>query len=108
MKDVHDRLYAVLSNAHRRHLLFTLLENNPHTEVPSDLDAPPDAALADDMSRIKYHHIHLPKLADNGFIEWSPGTDRVERGPRFDEIKPALELLAAHHEELQNSEVLKK
>jgi hypothetical protein len=97
----HDRLYDVLSNVHRRHLLFALLRKNPQTELPSDLDSPPDTG--EYTTRVEYHHCHLPKLADTGFIEWSPGTDRVERGPRFDDIRPILELLAAHHEDLSTS-----
>jgi hypothetical protein len=108
MKNIYDNLYDVLSNVHRRRLLFTLLVSTPQTQVLRNLDTPPDTALADDTKRIEYHHVHLPKLADNGFIEWSPDTDRIERGPRFDEIKPALELLAAHHEGVQDSEVLYK
>lgn len=90
----------MLSNVHRRHLLFALLEKNPLTELPSDLDTPPETVTTDETTRIEYHHCHLPKLTDKGFIEWSPGANRVERGPRFDDIRPALELLAAHHEDL--------
>ncbi|WP_243645299.1 hypothetical protein [Natrarchaeobius chitinivorans] len=84
------------------------MENIPRTQVLSDLDTPPDTALVDETNRIEYDHVHLPKLADYGFIEWSHGTDRVERGPRFDEIEPTLELLAAHHEGLQDSDILQR
>ncbi|WP_255169614.1 hypothetical protein [Natrononativus amylolyticus] len=104
MTKIHDGLYEVLSNPHQRHLLFALLEKNPQTELPGDLDTPPDTGTVDGTARVDYHHIHLPKLADKGFIEWTSGTDRVERGAQFDDIRPALELLAAHHEDLSTGE----
>lgn len=103
MIKIHDGLYDVLSNVHRRHLLFALLEKTPQTESPSDLDTPPDTETADGTTGVEYHHCHLPKLADKGFIEWTPDTDRVERGPRFDDIRSTLELLAAHHEDLSTT-----
>lgn len=45
-------------------------------------------------------HLHLPKLADYEFIEWNKDTHEVTKGPKFDEIRPLLELLATHEDEL--------
>ncbi|WP_254544885.1 transcriptional regulator [Halomarina pelagica] len=44
--------------------------------------------------------VHLPKLADYGFIEWDRNTHEVMKGPKFDEIRPLLELLEAHEDKL--------
>ncbi|MBV0923961.1 hypothetical protein KTS45_07065 [Halomicroarcula limicola] len=46
------------------------------------------------------HHVHLPKLADHGFIEWDRESDEIRRGPNFDRARPLLELLVAHEDEL--------
>jgi hypothetical protein len=45
-------------------------------------------------------HTHLPKLEEAGFIVWHQDTNKVEKGPRFEEIRPLLELIDAHADEL--------
>lgn len=94
-----DECYDALADAQRRRLLVGLLEENPRTDSPIDLDAPPDV-VADDAARIEHRHVHLPKLDDYGFVEWTPSIDCVEKGPRFEEIRPMLETLASHHGQL--------
>jgi hypothetical protein len=39
-------------------------------------------------------------LADYGVIEWNGETHEVLKGSKFEEIRPLLELLAGHEEEL--------
>lgn len=97
-----DELYEVLANVHRRRLLFGLLEENPRTDSPIDIGAPPDAVVADDAARIEHRHVHLPKLDDYGFVEWTPSLNSVETGPRFEEVRPVLEALADHHDLLSH------
>lgn len=38
-------------------------------------------------------HTHLPKLEDAGLVEWDEDAETVSRGPKFEEIEPALRLL---------------
>ena len=45
-------------------------------------------------------HVHLPKLESYGFITWDQTTSEVSKGPNFGEIRPLLEMLAAHEDEL--------
>jgi hypothetical protein len=45
-------------------------------------------------------HVHLPKLVEYGFVVWDEDEHEVEKGPNFDEIRPVLELLNDHAEEL--------
>ena len=45
-------------------------------------------------------HVHLPKLERYGCVEWDRRTKDVAKGPNFEEIRPVLELLEAHDEEL--------
>lgn len=53
-----------------------------------------------DKPAIRLYHIHLPKLAAAGFIEWDREANKVEKGPQFEEIRPLLELMEEHRETL--------
>lgn len=98
MSALSDTLFEVLANEHRRRILFALVELPPN-EPPIYLDAPPDAAGMDPAVTIERQHIHLPKLADYGFIEWHRNLNAVEPGPRFEEHRPVLELLSEYRGE---------
>ncbi|WP_148225486.1 hypothetical protein [Haloterrigena turkmenica] len=100
MSQVHDELYEVVSNVQRRQLLFALLEDSPKPDSPEELDTPPDSTKSEESIRIEYRHVHLPKLDEQGFINWFPKMNYVEQGPKFDEVESTLELLAEHHKEL--------
>nr|WP_233510394.1 MULTISPECIES: hypothetical protein [unclassified Haloferax] len=53
-----------------------------------------------DRLKVELFHIHLPKLADAGFVEWNRHRGSVARGPRFDEIEPLLRFLDENAGEL--------
>jgi predicted transcriptional regulator len=93
MDDVLDSM----ANEQRRTLLVALLEHNPQDDTPL-VDAESDAAAVERL--VTMQHVHLPKLADYGIIEWDRETHEVTKGPKFDEIRPLLELLAEHEDEL--------
>jgi hypothetical protein len=96
-----DTVLDVLANQYRRRVLVALLEHNPQDD--EDPQIPADVNLADeDLETLKIHmtHSHLPKLEDAGFIEWNRDTNAVRKGPRFDEIRPLLELMRDHADEL--------
>jgi hypothetical protein len=42
---------------------------------------------------VALRHVHLPRLAAAGYVEWAPGDSTVARGPRFDAAESVLELL---------------
>lgn len=88
-----------LADIQRRKLLTALLEHNPQDDTPvviADSDGESDAV----ERLIEMQHVHLPKLVDYGFIEWNKETHEVIKGPKFDKIRPLLELLDDHQEEL--------
>ena len=96
-----DTILNVLENQYRRRVLITLLEHNP--QDADDLKIPSDSELADEdleTLRIYMTHTHLPKLEESGFIEGNRDTNSIRKGPNFDEIRPLLELLQNHADEL--------
>lgn len=90
-----DELFRQLANPLRRQLLLTLARN-PDGLATDALAGGPDP----ERTRVALHHIHLPALTDVGYVEWAPGSSTVARGPRFDAVEPALELLREHEERL--------
>lgn len=91
--DCLDRVLSALGHRHRRLILARLFERSPQdveqlipTEGLEDVDP--------EQVAVEIHHSHLPKLADQGFIEREG--DRVRRGPKFEEVAPVIELFDAH------------
>ncbi|WP_449289292.1 DUF7344 domain-containing protein [Natronorubrum tibetense] len=42
---------------------------------------------------VELHHVHLPHLANAGFIEWDQESKRIIRGPQFEDLHPHLVML---------------
>jgi len=94
-----DDMVSALADVQRRKLLVALLEHNPQDDTPVVVaDSESDADAVERL--VTMQHVHLPKLVDYGFIEWNEETHEVTKGPKFDEIRPLLELLDDHEDEL--------
>lgn len=98
-----DVMLDVLSNSRRRRILLAVADHNPRDED----EFTPDEVAADQtddecLERLNtsLQHVHLPKLAERGYIEWEPNTQTVRRGPNFDDIEPLLRLMEEHRDEL--------
>lgn len=95
-----DATFRALSHASRRRILYALTTETPYREdalatVASVADGADRGTLA-----VELRHRHLPLLDRDGFVDWNPETGWVGRGPRFGAIRPLLELLCAHRDEL--------
>lgn len=94
-----EEVLTVLANTHRRRLLVALLECDPQDDVPV-----PERVHAGETSlealRIEMYHTHLPRLEQTGLVRWDRETHTVSWGTRFEEIRPLLELLDEHADEL--------
>lgn len=88
---MNDNMFTALAHAQRRQFLFDLLDHNPQ-ETPRSSPSPREGATRNE-ELVSKHHVHLPKLADYGYIEWDRDAGLVTKGPRFDEIRPLLEFL---------------
>lgn len=94
-----DTILEMMADPSRRRLLVALANHNPQdhdssipaTEISSDDEG--------DHSPLQMIHTHLPKLADAELIEWDRDANQVQKGPRFDEICPLVEMIQAHADE---------
>lgn len=113
-----DTFLQLLADENRRRILFLLCETDsirlPDAILPrgQTLSRRPDgsnsgptsegASGSDERARrqmeIQLHHRHLPKLQRADLIEWDRDTGTVSRGPQFEDIEPALRLLAASND----------
>ena len=94
------RALEMLSDSYRRELLLALLEHNPQNDDdrdPLDIIDPP---LEPEVLEIELFHKHLPKLEDQGVIEWNRDTGKISKGPDWGDIEPLLRLVKDHREEL--------
>ena len=44
-------------------------------------------------ARTRFHHQHLPKLADEAYVQWDPRSQTVSTGPHFVALEPLSWLL---------------
>jgi DNA-binding transcriptional ArsR family regulator len=93
-----DSHLEAISNPERRRLLLALLEATRDSATPIDagaIESDGDERPLD----IQLVHVHLPKLESLGYVasRREHGSDQgrhlVSEGPRFDGIRPLLELL---------------
>ncbi|MDF9744826.1 DUF7344 domain-containing protein [Natrinema salsiterrestre] len=96
MSQPNNDLFDALANEHRRRILFDLVDESRRGESPVAIDVSPGAGASRAAAGIELVHVHLPKLDDYGLIDWTPGTDTVETGPRFSDVRPILEQLSDH------------
>jgi len=101
-------LFEVLSNEYRRRILVILCQQEtvgiPDGVVVRGGAEPQMAQQSDDFVQsekpasqsfeIELTHVHLPKLEEAGYIEWDREAQTASRGPAFEEIEPALRVLA--------------
>ena len=96
---VLDDAFRALADRERRRLLVSLLEKNPQQglQVPEDVH---EDERDLELFQAEMFHSHLPLLEQLGFIRWNRDEDEVVKGPRFDEIRPLLDLLHTHRDEI--------
>lgn len=93
-----DEMLDALADPQRRRLLSALTEHNPQDDAPVVVDSGEEGDAVERL--VTMNHVHLPKLVDYGLIEWDEDADEVSKGPNFDEIRPLIELLSDHDDEL--------
>lgn len=94
-----DTAFSAVGNKHRLRLLVALLEHKPHEEVQLP-EGVPASETAVEQVETELYHLHLPKLEDAGYIRWERDARKMTKGPKFDEIRPLLELVDNRRDEL--------
>lgn len=91
-----DELFDALADGRRRRFLWALAKRDLQGGESSVADASELTAVSTDA---RFYHVHLPKLADAGLVEWDRGTDEIARGPRFEHARRLLELAYGRRDE---------
>jgi hypothetical protein len=99
MSTSFDSRLDALGHIDRRRLLLALLHANAEGDLPVGVEQL-EHATAENSSQLSMHHAHLPKLDDHGFIDANLNHYSVTPGPRFEEIKPLLDLLDTNRVQL--------
>lgn len=95
-----DRAFDALRSVHRRRILLLVSDRCPEVgEAPSLSELAPENADYASYAAGMIHK-HIPKLAEYGYVDWSPADQVIRRGPQFDEIASILELLVDNRERL--------
>ncbi|WP_082230101.1 DUF7344 domain-containing protein [Halorubrum lipolyticum] len=86
-----DSMMDALKNRTRRAILTTLLDTT-ETSI-----AALERRFTPEEDRIALYHVHLPKLADAGYVRWDTRTDTITEGPKFAEAEPLVRLLKEYN-----------
>lgn len=105
----NDEVFDALADIQRRQLLVHLLHDDPLpvprlSSVSREMIRAHETLLREYLSDsreiskaskadIRTHHVHLPKLAEYGYITWLRDAHMVTKGPDFDEVRPVLEVV---------------
>lgn len=92
--DAIDSMMDALKSRTRRVILMTLLDTT-ETSI-----AALERRLPHEKDRIALYHIHVPKLATGGYIEWDTDTDTISKGAKFSEVEPLVRLLKEYNAQL--------
>jgi len=94
---MNDGPFEALADGDRRRFLSRLAaarEGDEPLRVPEDVVAETAAAADAGADRravaLRFHHVHLPKLTELGYVTWDRSAGTVQPGPAFDEIAPLL------------------
>jgi hypothetical protein len=91
-----DAKIDILAKRQRRLILLTLKHDDEKHETDVLFRGGDDM----DDAEIQLVHTHLPKLDEADYIEWDRDSGMISEGPRDDEIKPLLDLIENHADEL--------
>jgi hypothetical protein len=95
-----DSVFDLCQHQHRRIVLGILateqrsltLNDLTKTVVKYNHQASPTAVSKDVLRgvRLSLHHVHLPKLASDGFVTYDPDRWLVDPTEQFEQVEPTL------------------
>ncbi|KAB1198033.1 MULTISPECIES: hypothetical protein [Haloferax] len=98
-----DEALDALRNVRRRRLLKQLRHGHV-ARLGGATKVVADGGTNDhDELEVELFHLHLPKLDSAGYVSWNREDGAIEKGPRFGEIEPMLELLENNPNDLPDA-----
>lgn len=102
-----NTVFRALSTEPRRQLIISLMDAEPDQSVPLPESAiMPNVPLDSERLSLELYHIHLPMLADMGFIAWETEPLVASRGPKFDQVAAVFETLHTEASRIPDSLVI--
>jgi hypothetical protein len=97
-----NSMFDALRDPARRRILLAISDHNPRdiTEFSNKFASVNGDEADPEQLEVRLHHLHLPKLAEKGYIDWNPDTQTIRRGSNFGNIAPLLKLMDDHANEL--------
>lgn len=99
-----DTVYETLGHPRRRYLCYTLLEDREWTlrEVARKVAAWEHDVSEDEVpnreserAHVSLYHAHVPKLVDEGVVEFDATTETIRAGENAEQVLAALEGVGA-------------
>lgn len=98
------RVLQTLADTHRVRILINLVNTPEERRLPLPKAAMiPKGTDEPEQLSIELQHVHLPAMADAGYVRWSKEPFCVQRGPRFEEPATIVRILVDSLEELPPS-----
>lgn len=117
-----DETFEALADVRRRRLLVDLLYHDPqpvpelstecrellgaNESLLGEILARPGESTSEETALVQLYHIHLPMLAEYGFIAWHRDANVVTKGPNFEDLEPLLCLLDADRVDPPTEEIV--
>lgn len=95
-----DRIFDALAHTYRRRILLFMSERSPRHLDGATLEDVATREEAVESSTVELRHVHLPKLADAGYIEWDRDEQTVRPGPNFETVASVVQLVDDHRDDL--------
>lgn len=111
----NDEVFDAMADNQRRQLLSSLFYEDPQpvpqlSSVSQEILQAHEGFLREYLSGsreianankadIRTHHVHLPKLTEYGHVKWDQDAHATTKGPKFDDVKPLLELVENQRDE---------
>lgn len=95
-----DQVFRALSRAERRRVLVAIMKDSPRRQDEFETVEFRPEEIERETIATELHHNHLPHLGEAGFIDWNRESGQVTRGENFEDVRPLLELLDDHQDDL--------
>lgn len=95
-----NQVFKILSHPIRRWILTELTDQRQLSVEEVATGEFESAIETYDSLLVVLNHSHLPALDEASYIDWNNAANTIRRGSRFEEIRPFLELLNDHQNEI--------